>query len=107
MEHESFEHKARLASLAARAVEFCILIAVRSGEAIGAHWREIDLKAAVWTIPPGRMKGSREHRVPLVGRALEILTSFPAGARTGFVFEGLVDAMESSCPRRRSPRCLD
>ena len=45
----------------------------RSAEVFGATWAEIDVDAATWTIPPGRMKGKREHRVPLSGRALEIL----------------------------------
>ena len=40
---------------------------------LGATWREIDLGAAVWTIPAARMKAKREHRVPLSGRALAVL----------------------------------
>jgi integrase len=55
-------------------------------------WCELDLGAGadygLWTIPPERMKAEREHRVPLVGRALEILISF-AGERTGPVFPGI------------------
>ena len=39
----------------------------------GAQWAEIDLPAGVWTIPAVRMKSKREHRVPLCGRAAEIL----------------------------------
>lgn len=58
---------------AALALEFCILTAARTGEVIGATWNEIDLDKAVWTIPAGRMKAGREHRVPLAPRALEIL----------------------------------
>jgi integrase len=50
---------------AARALEFAILTAARSGEVRGATWGEIDLKAAVWAIPAARMKAGREHRVPL------------------------------------------
>jgi hypothetical protein len=42
-----------------------------------AKWTEIDLAAKIWTIPAGRMKGGREHRVPLSGRALEILAELP------------------------------
>lgn len=57
----------------ARALEFTILTAARTGEVIGATWPEIDLDAAVWTIPAGRMKAGREHRVPLAARAVEIL----------------------------------
>jgi integrase len=52
-------------SVSAHALEFTILTAVRTGEAIGARWQEFDLPAKVWTIPAERMKGRREHRVPL------------------------------------------
>ena len=55
------------------ALEFLILTAARSGEVRGATWAEIDLEAATWTIPAERMKARREHRIPLSGRALEIL----------------------------------
>jgi integrase len=58
---------------AARALEFLILTAARTGEVIGATWDEIDLTNKVWTIPPDRMKAKREHRVPLSARAGEIL----------------------------------
>ena len=62
------------ASLAARlAFEFLVLSAGRSGEVRGATWSEIDLDTATWTIPGERMKGGREHRVPLSGRALAVL----------------------------------
>jgi len=49
----------------ARAFEFAILTAARTGEVIGAKWNEIDLDARVWTVPGARMKAGREHRVPL------------------------------------------
>ena len=55
------------------ALEFLVLTAARSGEARGAAWAEIDLANRVWTIPALRMKAKREHRVPLCGRAVEIL----------------------------------
>lgn len=54
-------------------LELIILTAVRSGEARGARWEEIDLEASVWTVPAARMKTGREHRVPLSSRALEVL----------------------------------
>ncbi|MCZ8261265.1 MAG: tyrosine-type recombinase/integrase [Beijerinckiaceae bacterium] len=57
----------------ARLLEFLILTAARSGEARGARWSEISFADAVWTIPAERMKAEKEHRVPLVRRALEIL----------------------------------
>ncbi|WGW02328.1 tyrosine-type recombinase/integrase [Tropicibacter oceani] len=55
------------------AIEFLILTAARSGEVRGAVWSEIDLSAAVWTVPAERMKAKREHRVPLSPRAVAIL----------------------------------
>lgn len=63
---------------AARALEFAILTAARSGEVLGATWAEIDLEAAVWTVSAARMKAGREHRVPLSSRALELLQALDA-----------------------------
>ena len=60
-------------AVAARALEFAIITAARSGEVLGATWGEVDLAAAIWTIPGERMKAGREHRVPLPARAVEIL----------------------------------
>jgi integrase len=68
--------------IAARALEFAILTAARTGEVIGARWAEIDLDARLWTIPGSRMKAGREHRVPLSGAALAILQSL-SEMRTG------------------------
>ena len=53
--------------------EFLVLTAARSAEVRGATWNEIDLEAAVWTVPAERMKAAREHRVPLSDRALAVL----------------------------------
>lgn len=55
------------------ALEFAILTAARSGEVRGAAWDEIDLEAALWTIPRGRMKADREHVVPLTRRCIKIV----------------------------------
>jgi integrase len=77
-------------AVAALALEFTILTAVRSGEALGATWSEIDIQAKVWTIPKGRMKAGKEHRVPLSPRALAILeeaTKLRADS-SAFVFPG-------------------
>jgi integrase len=63
--------------IASRAVEFGILTAARSGEIRGALWDEIDFNAAIWTVPPERMKAGREHRVPLSSRAIDILRRIP------------------------------
>jgi integrase len=64
-------------SLSARALEFTILTAARTGETIGATWDEFDLDARVWTIPAGRMKAKVEHKVPLSDRAVAILNTLP------------------------------
>jgi integrase len=61
--------------IAARALEFLILTASRSSEALGAKWSEID--GATWTVPAGRMKAHKEHRVPLSRRAVALLASLP------------------------------
>ena len=75
-------------SLAAHALELCILTAARSGEILGMRWSEINLDERVWTLPPDRMKAGREHRVPLSERAVAILRQL-AEIRTGdFVFPG-------------------
>ncbi len=55
------------------AFELLVLTAARSGEVRLATWDEFDLAAAVWTVPAARMKANREHRVPLCGRAVEVL----------------------------------
>jgi integrase len=59
--------------VAARALEFTILTAARTGEVTSAVWSEINFSTKTWTVPPGRMKGAKEHRVPLSDRAIEIL----------------------------------
>jgi integrase len=59
--------------VAARALEFTILTAARTGEVIGATWAEFDLDGKTWTVPPKRMKGEREHRVPLSVPAIAVL----------------------------------
>lgn len=70
--------------VAARALEFTILTAARTGEVTGARWEEFDLTAKVWTVPAGRIKGGREHRVPLSERAIEILRALPREAEFAF-----------------------
>src|SRR5262249_17863264 len=63
--------------VAARALEFLILTAARTGEAIAAAWSELDLDAAQWLIPGARMKTGKEHRVPLSTQAVELLRALP------------------------------
>jgi integrase len=74
--------------VAARALEFAILTAARTGEILGARWQEFDLTAKLWTIPAERMKGGREHRVPLSGGALEIITMMNENRQSDYVFPG-------------------
>lgn len=76
--------------IAARALEFTILTAARTGETIGATWNEIDVGNKTWTVPSKRMKAAKEHRVPLSGRALEIAEEMKkfGNAAEDFVFRG-------------------
>ena len=75
-------------AVAARALEFTILTAARSGEALAARWDEIDFDAKLWTIPAGRMKAAREHRVPLSDRGIAILREMETGQTGEYVFPG-------------------
>ena len=69
------------------AFEFLVLTACRSGEVRGARWNEFDIEAAIWTVPADRTKTNRPHRVPLSGRALEVLAEARKYAdTTGLVF---------------------
>lgn len=84
-------------SVGARALEFVILTAARSGEVLrsvrdgrvhGMRWEEIDREAKVWTVPADRMKAGKAHRVPLTSRALAILDEVETLGRGAFVFPG-------------------
>jgi integrase len=75
--------------ISARCLEFLILTACRSGEVRGAHWDEIDVDHAVWTIPAERTKAAREHRVPLSEPAVAVLREIARLGTEGFVFPGL------------------
>src|SRR5262245_51266281 len=70
----------------ARALELLILTAARPNEVLGARWDEIYLAAAMWTTPAERMKSGRPRRVPLSGRAAELLAALPRESE--FVFIG-------------------
>ena len=72
----------------ARALEFIILTACRTSEAINAEWREFDLSTKVWTIPAERMKAGKEHIVPLSDGALRILTDLRDQSDSVYVFNG-------------------
>ena len=72
--------------LGARALEFLILTACRSGEVRSASWDEIDMTERLWIIPAVRMKAQREHRVPLSDAALELLHNLPRLHGSNLVF---------------------
>jgi integrase len=72
--------------MGARALEFAILTAARSGEVRGATWAEVDTNDAVWIVPAERMKAGREHRVPLSPAAVKLLKVLPRMAGTNLVF---------------------
>jgi integrase len=72
--------------IAAKALEFTILSAARSGETRQATWAQIDLQNGIWTVPAIAMKSNKEHRVPLSGRALEILRELAAVRVSDYVF---------------------
>ena len=73
--------------VAARALEFTILTAARTGEVIGARWEEVNIAERLWSVPAERMKAGREHRVPLCGKALEIVEEMRA-IGGDFIFPG-------------------
>jgi integrase len=75
-------------SLAALALELCILTATRTSEVLEATWDEFDLDKAVWIIPKHRMKAGVAHRIPLSVRAVEILKSLPRLEHNEHVFPG-------------------
>ena len=91
---------------APRALEFLILTAARSGEAMGARWDEIDLGQKMWVVPPERMKGAKEHRVPLSARALAILEDMAELRLSEFVFPGRIGGPLSDIGARRLLRDL-
>jgi integrase len=75
---------------AADALKLLILTATRTSEAIGASWPEIDFGTKVWTIPAGRIKAKREHRIPLSGPALALLKKrYDARQDDGWIFPGV------------------
>jgi len=87
----------RRTSVSARALEFLILTAARSGEVRGMTWAELDTDRTTWTVPGERMKAGVEHRVPLTDRAREVLSEMDklrpvdrpdTGPDTGLVFPG-------------------
>jgi integrase len=78
----------QLDGVAARALEFAILTAARTGEVIGTRWQEINVAERLWTIPADRMKGGKEHRVPLSHAGVAVVEQMAAIRQSEFVFPG-------------------
>src|SRR5205807_9159402 len=79
--------------LAARALEFTLLTAARTGEVIGAIWPEIDLEGRLWTILAHRMKAGREHRIPLTGAPLVVIGQLQRDRERPFPVSNMAMAM--------------
>jgi integrase len=76
-------------AIAARALEFLILVAGRTNEVLGARWEEVDFAAKVWTVPPGRMKSRKRHRVPLSPATMAVIERMQEIRHSDFIFPGL------------------
>ncbi len=91
--------------MGARALEFAILTAARSGEVRGATWNEIDFRAKVWAVPAERMKAGKPHRVPLSEPALKLLKALPRFEGSPHIFPaargGMLSDMSISAVTRR------
>jgi integrase len=79
--------------IAARALEFAILAAARTGEVIGARWAEFDLNARLWTVPGSRMKAGREHRAPLSEAAMAVLVGLRRAGERVFPISNMAMGM--------------
>ena len=77
-------------SVAALALRFTIYTAARTGEVLGATWKEIDLNGKIWIVPADRMKGHRPHTVPLSNAAMDILRQAAELGQNpdGYIFSG-------------------
>ncbi|TIM38373.1 site-specific integrase [Mesorhizobium sp.] len=85
----AFAKRLRVAeALSAKALDYLILTAARSGEVLGMKWPELDLDEKVWTVPADRMKAGKEHRVPLTDAALAILRPLLEARVSDYVFPG-------------------
>jgi integrase len=76
---------------AARALEFAILTAARTGEVIGARWSEFDFEAKMWLVPAERMKAGRGHRVALSDAAIAILPGMERNGDRVFAVSNMGD----------------
>lgn len=82
--------------IGARALEFLILTAARSGEVREMLWSEVDLEAALWIVPAEKMKAGKKHTVPLSEPALKILKEIPRLEGSNYVFPGKGGGMQSN-----------
>lgn len=80
------EELRKVGGMTARCLEFVVLTAARSNEVLTAKWSEMDLQASTWTLPASKMKGGREHRVPLAPAAVALLEALPRNGE--YVFTG-------------------
>jgi integrase len=74
----------------AKVLEFTVLTAARSAEAVNATWDEVDFEQKLWIIPASRIKSGRRHDVPLSPRAITLLRSLPKRNDNPHIFPGLV-----------------
>jgi|HubBroStandDraft_4_1064222.scaffolds.fasta_scaffold00959_16 integrase len=74
--------------IGAMALQLVVLTAARASEVAGARWDEINIADRVWIIPAERMKGDREHRVPLSAPAIEVIKTMAEIRQSDFVFPG-------------------
>lgn len=82
--------------MGARALEVCILCATRTTETLKATWQEIDLDTELWVIPANRMKGRKEHKIPLSKEAVAILARMSEARISEYVFPNLANGKHLS-----------
>lgn len=87
---------------AARCLQFLILTAARTTEAMGAKWDEIDFETQTWTIPAERMKNGDQHQVPLTEQAMAVLKDVNTRGRSNYIFPNrkLTNTMAENALRR-------
>ena len=73
-------------AISAKALQFCILTALRTEPVLKSRWDEVDIEKRIWVIPKVKMKSVYEHRVPLPTRLVEILKSMPRIEGVDYIF---------------------
>ncbi|WP_219097752.1 integrase arm-type DNA-binding domain-containing protein [Pseudomonas sp. UMAB-40] len=89
---------------AARCLQFVILTACRSGEAMGAEWDEIDFETKTWNIPAARMKNRQEHQIPLSDAAMTVLKDVHTRGKSKYIFPNR--SLEAIMPNNAMRRVL-